>query len=140
MKKRKQHLKIIRRKTKENHRNAKDIKTPYQDFANTNTGCYCKIVEYIQQKTNYKAKIFLVMPPYNYYNYDKWNILQSALKVIPQIAKRYELPIIDAYNECGMNAWNGATYRPNDNIHFNALGYKRLASYIASRILSYFKY
>lgn len=117
-----------------------DIKTPYQNFANTNTGCYCKIIEYIMEKTQNHANIVLVIPPYNYYNADKWHEVQTARPVIPKIGERYHIPVIDAYNESGMNAWNGSTYRPEDNIHFNAPGYKKLAGFIASALMSTCQY
>jgi lysophospholipase L1-like esterase len=35
-----------------------------------------------------------------------------------------------------MNQYNGALYRPIDNLHFNDAGYSRLGTFIANKVLA----
>lgn len=108
----------------------------YNDYANTNTGCYCKLIEKIMEKTNNKAQIILIIPPYHRYSEEKYQQLQDVRKVIPKIADRYCLPVIDAYSKSGMNAFNGTVFRPSDNLHFNPKGYQKLGTFIGSEVKS----
>lgn len=108
----------------------------YNNYADTTTGCYCKIIEEVMKQTNNNAQIFLIIPPYHHYSDEKFQQLQSARNIIPKIAERYCLPIIDAYRDSGMNAFNGHIYRAIDDLHFNeeGHGYEKLATLFASQI------
>ena len=108
----------------------------YQDYADTNTGDYCKIIEWLMENTNNNAQIFLIIPPYNHYNDEKYQQLQEVRNVLPKIAERYCLPIIDAYSESGMNAFNENVFRSIDNLHFTeeGKGYEKLATLFASSL------
>lgn len=51
------------------------------------------------------------------------------------ICNKYALPIIDLWNESGVNAFNMSEYYPNvGNVHPNDYGYKRIAETIYSRM------
>ena len=108
----------------------------YNSYADTTTGCYCKIIEEVMKNTNYNAQIFLIIPPYHHYSDEKFEQLQNARNVIPKIAERYCLPVIDAYRDSGMNKFNGHIYRAIDNLHFNedGRGFEKLATLFASQI------
>jgi lysophospholipase L1-like esterase len=111
----------------------------YNNFANTNTGNYCKIIEKIMELSS-KTQIILMIPPYNYFNEEKHSVLLTAVDVIPKIAELYSLPIIDLYRCSGMNYKNGDIFRPHDNLHFNAKGYHKMATYIGNQLKSLYSY
>lgn len=110
--------------------------TNYKDYADTNCGDYCKLIEYIMEQTKNHAQIILLTPPYSSYSTEQTNIVIESESVIRAIAKRYNLPVIDVLNECGMNKFNGSAFRPHDGCHFNAKGYHRLGTFIGSRVKS----
>ena len=83
-----------------------------------------------------KTQIILVIPPYNYFDETKYNVLLTAVNEIPKIAERYSLPVIDLFRCSGMNLKNGQLFRPNDNLHFNAKGYHKIATYIGNQLKS----
>ena len=99
--------------------------TDYNDYANTQTGCYCKIIEYLKEK-NPAITILLCTVPHNKNN-DGYIIRQD---VIRKIADKYNLPIVDLWNKSVMGTQKGNVYRPNDNLHYNEIGYATLASEI----------
>lgn len=52
-----------------------------------------------------------------------------------EICNKYGLPIVDLWNESGVNAFNMAEYYPNvGNVHPNDYGYKRIAETIYSKM------
>lgn len=52
-----------------------------------------------------------------------------------EICNKYALPIIDLWNESGVNAFNMSEYYPNvGNVHPNDYGYKRIAETIYSEM------
>lgn len=52
-----------------------------------------------------------------------------------EICNKYALPIIDLWNESGVNAFNMSEYYPNvGNVHPNDYGYKRIAETIYSKM------
>ena len=108
----------------------------WHDYADTECGCYCKIIESIMAQTQNHAQIILMTPPYSTYSDAQTQTVINTEPVIRAIAKRYCLPVIDVLNECGMNAFNGDVFRPNDGCHFNAKGYHRLGTFIGSKIKS----
>lgn len=110
----------------------------WADYAETSVGCYCKLIEHIMEDTSNHAQIILLTPPYSTYATWQEQAVINSEATIRAIAKRYQLPVIDVLNECGMGKFNGTVFRPHDGCHFNAKGYHRLGTFLASRLLSYF--
>ena len=104
------------------------VGSSYLDYAETNTGCYCKIIERIMERTP-KAKIFLV------------SIRSSATDtndVIRKIAAKYNLPFIDLskYPEnLDASKFHVSASGSSYNVHFNTIGYTYLADAIYKGIL-----
>lgn len=110
--------------------------TNYNDYADTNCGDYCKLIEYIMEQTRNHAQIILLTPPYSSYSDEQTNIVIETEPVVRAIAKRYNLPVIDVLNESGMGKFNTSEFRPHDGCHFNAKGYHRLGTFIGSHVKS----
>ena len=114
---------------------------PYDDwhnYADTSVGDYCKLIESIMEQTENKAQIILMTPPYSSYTPQQTQTVINTEPVVRAIAKRYNLPVIDVLNECGMGKFNAAIFRPHDGCHFNAKGYHKLGTFIGSRLKSMF--
>lgn len=104
----------------------------YNDFADTNTGRYCSIIEWC--KEHYKnSHIFLINLPFNNRSIS-WT--KSTNEIIHKIALKYNLPLIDIMNNSPFTRDNGQIYRPVGfdeikepfgNLHFGRLGYLTLA-------------
>lgn len=112
----------------------------YNDYADSGVGNMCKIIEWVMEKTSNHAQIILITPPVNWtqgaeYRYTR---VLNSVPVIKKIAQRYSLPVIDVFNESGMNRLNGSTFRPNDGLHFNEKGYQKLGTFIANKLKSYY--
>lgn len=101
----------------------------YEDYADTNTGAYCKIIEYIKEQ-NPHIVIFVVS--IRAYRDSVTN------DVLQQIADKYSLPFIDL-NDSRFNLEAndihtiGGVY---DAVHFNTLGYSQLAASVYELIVS----
>lgn len=111
--------------------------TDYNDYADTYCGCYCKIIRKIIELTQNKAQVMLITPTYTTYSTAQLNRVKQARDTIKEIGVYFNLPVIDAFAECGMGAYNGDVFRPYDGCHFNAKGYHRLGTYIGSKVKSY---
>ncbi len=78
--------------------------TSYDEYAETTTGAYCKIIEYALEQ-NPNLKIFLCTLPQVYYPFGSdWYIVEQQKRittnsVIYQIADKYDLPVIDLWND-----------------------------------------
>lgn len=107
----------------------------YTDYANTNTGCYCKIIEYINEQLAGKSQIILCKTPYVDSNRRPVYAERAAQAnlVIPKIAARYNLPVIDT-TELGLSFLNTHVLQPIDGLHFGKFGYSRLGTFIGSQI------
>jgi lysophospholipase L1-like esterase len=108
----------------------------WEDYADTECGCYCKLIESIQEQTQNHAQIILMTPPYSTYSEGQTQTVIATAPVIRAIAQRYCLPVIDVLYESGMNAFNGDVFRPHDGCHFNAKGYHRLGTFVGSKVKS----
>ena len=97
----------------------------YLNYATTNTGSYCKIIEYIKSQ-NPKIKIFLV------------GILASPSttnSVISQIATKYDLPYLDVRNNGYIDLSPSVVMHPSsDTVHFGNIGYLSLAKSIFTMV------
>lgn len=94
----------------------------YNDYADTDTGCYCKIIEYIKEQNK---DVFIVLVISSHITETS-----TVAKVVGQIAEKYSLPIIRLYKKDIINldddrlhGYLNAESTSLDYIHFNALGY-----------------
>lgn len=110
----------------------------YENYSNTHTGNYCKIIEYCLEQTNNLAQIFLVTPPKNSQRVEA--SMLTTVEVIKKIGEKYSLPVIDGYNGFGISPTNFSTMLPIDGLHGSKLAYKKIATYIGSNILSNLSY
>lgn len=101
----------------------------YNDYAETNTGCYCKIIEAIKE-ANPHIYLVLLIP-------SLWTPTSTGAIVIRKIAQKYNLPIIDLSDKTYMNLsdvkYHGLTNSdPNsiNMVHFNAIGHCAKAKFI----------
>ena len=107
----------------------------YTQYANTNTGCYCKIIEYIMEQTNCAAQIILCTPPHvSTIRGSKRTSTIQAAEVVRKIAERYCLPLIDMMKHGGFSDYNENVFQPVDGLHFSIDGYKKMGTFIGSRV------
>lgn len=114
----------------------------YEDYANTGTGNYCKIIEYINEKMSGKTQIILCTCPFvDSSRRPKYvNSINNANIVIPKIANKYSLPLIDIRNKLGLSNINTSIFQPIDGLHFGEYGYSRLGTFIANNVKSILSY
>ena len=104
----------------------------YEDYAETNTGCYCKIIEYIKEQ-NPNIHIFMLM-----------GAGANATTVLPQIAEKYHLPCLNIYKNQYFYMGNTKVYHPyksdgvsRDLVHFGKIGYIDLAKSVLNMTFDY---
>lgn len=107
----------------------------YTKNADTNTGCYGKILGRIKAE-NPNCKIFVVAGPNEYVRRTSMN------SVVRNLAKAYNVGLIDLENSMLTDDGNPQsisrqTYRPIDGIHYNELGFLTLASLIYDEMKKY---
>lgn len=111
----------------------------YNNYAETNTGCYCKIIEYIKEQ-NPRCKIFICNVGYANSNSEDTVITNNVLK---EIAKKYSLPYLEVYgNSFYTLAYHSLLLHPlwntsGDILHFSNLGYTIYAKVILHCITEY---
>lgn len=110
----------------------------YNNYANTQTASYCKIVEHIMKNCP-TAQIFLCTPPYNNKTGKKEHIVETG-NVVKKIAKKYNIQVIDVYSELGVNSLNENVFLPIDRLHFGQYGYQKLGVFLANKIKSNLSY
>ncbi len=109
----------------------------FRDYADTNTGAYCKIIEYCMNRTNFEAQIILCTPTHvGKARPVHRSAVANAYPVVLQIAKKYSLPVIDLYKEGGFSDYNDKVMQPIDTLHFGRIGYSRLGTFIGSKVMS----
>jgi lysophospholipase L1-like esterase len=94
-------------------------------------------------------RIYLCTPTYRFwiadgvfaYDSDTYTHATSGLKLIDyansmiEIGKEYHLPVIDNYNELGINKFSRVTYfAANDGTHHNAKGRELIAQHVAHKL------
>ena len=95
----------------------------YLDYANTNTGCYCKIIEGMKEQ-NPNINIFLC----SIYVTGNGAPLETTNTVINKIANKYDLPVINLnISEFSIPR---TAYHANTNIHLGRLCYAKMANII----------
>ena len=94
-----------------------------------------------------KLRIFISLPVYRYwesggtityaetYTNSQNNKLYECVEALRDVAKEYNLPVIDGYYELGVNKANASTFLL-DGTHHNAVGRKRFGEYIGARIVA----
>ena len=108
----------------------------YENYALTQCGAMCKIIEYIYEKKP-NISIFVCTPPQAGIKRQAYrDRIIASQEGVKSIAKRYHIPLIDVYNEAGVSDWTQDVLQPIDNLHFGAVGYSRLGTFIGSKILS----
>lgn len=106
----------------------------YNDYANTETGNYAKIIEYVTEKTAGNAKIILMTPPVT----TRRDYIDATSAVVKKLAAKYGLDVIDVNASCGVTDYNIRKYMPVDELHFHAEGYKLLAAYVSMKTAEYY--
>ena len=104
--------------------------TPYEsytDYANTNTGCYCKIIEGMKAQ-NASINILLC----NIWAGGGTGGIDVTNAVIDKIAKKYGLPVIDLLTE--FRTPFSIYHAVSGNIHLGRIGYARMADIIRQAI------
>lgn len=102
----------------------------YTGYADTQTGSYAKIIEYIQEKTAGQTKIILMTIPVT--TRRSSDHLTTTNKVIREAAAKYGLNVIETPH-CGITYDNLRTYMPLDELHPGLAGYRLLAAYVAGQ-------
>ena len=104
----------------------------YEDYAETNTGCYCKIIEYIKEQ-NPNIHIFILMGGG-----------ANATTVLPQIAEKYHFPCLNIYENQYFYMRKTKVYHPyksdgvsRDIVHFGKIGYIDLAKSVLNMTFDY---
>ena len=111
----------------------------YEDYANTNTGCYCKIIEYIKGQ-NSNIKMFLCNV---WWSGNGGSDTTTTNKVIKEISEKYNLPLLDIYkNDFYPLDYHDLILHPwysegGDILHFSEIGYTILAKVILYCITNY---
>ncbi len=106
----------------------------YNDYADTETGNYAKIIEYVTEKTAGNAKIILMTPPVT----TRRDYIAATSNVVKKLAAKYGLDVIDVNASCGVTDYNLRKYMPVDELHFHAEGYKLLAAYVSMKTAEYY--
>ena len=70
---------------------------------------------------------------YDTYHDVKYSDISTAIK---NIAQHYSLPVVDIYNDCGINSENLSEYS-EDGIHYNELGNEKVSDLMISVIKEY---
>ena len=102
----------------------------YEDFANTNTGCYCKIISKMIEQTP-DARIFLV---------NCWATsgnLATTNSVIQKIVELYPSNVVGIIDMVNSGLWDESNRYLNhiiNNIHFSRVGNLFLANYIYKNV------
>ena len=94
-----------------------------------------------------KLRIFISLPVYRYwesggtttyaetYINSQNNKLYECVDALRDVAKEYNLPVIDGYYELGINKVNASTFLL-DGTHHNAVGRKRFGQFMGSKIVA----
>ncbi|MBE6704112.1 MAG: hypothetical protein E7583_02505 [Ruminococcaceae bacterium] len=110
----------------------------YNNYADTHTGNYGKMIEYIKEQTSHETMIVLMTPPKVSPDVRPISQMEGAVTVVKKLAEKYGLAVIDNYNNCGINHSNIEKYMPHDGIHCVGEGYELIASYVAKKTAEYY--
>ena len=101
----------------------------------TYLGCYQTIVENLYQK-NPKMAIFILTPPrrFDSVNAEYLKTLNDECK---KLGEYYGIPVIDVYNNLGLNTITKSVLLNSDGLHFSSDGNIKLGTFVANQIVSY---
>ena len=96
---------------------------------NTVAGAVYNIIKGIQEKYPTSLLIFANMPV-------RWDAsFEEYANIVLETCKKYHIPCIDVFHQCGFNEWNKNIFNlNNDLIHVNTEGGKRIASLFINEI------
>ena len=98
-------------------------------------GTYQTIIETLLAK-NPSMRIILLKPPRRYDMADT-SYLKKIGECIDKLREHYGTPVIDVFNDLGMNEFNYTSYlNESDKLHFNSKGANFLSTFVAHKILS----
>ena len=97
-------------------------------------GSYQTIIETLLEK-NPKMRIFMLKPPRRYDGGDT-SAFDTISDCIDQLHEYYGIPVIDTYNDLGMNEFNYSAYLNADKLHFNNDGVNAMVTLVAHSIAS----
>ena len=97
-------------------------------------GSYQTIIETLLAK-NPKMRIFMLKPP-RCYDREDMSPFETIGDCIDQLHEYYGIPVIDVYNNLGMNEFNYSSYLNADKLHFNSDGINALTTLVAHSIAS----
>lgn len=100
----------------------------------TYLGSYQTIIETLLEK-NPKMRIFMLKPP-RCYDRDDMSQFETIGDCIDQLHEYYGIPVIDVYNDLGMNEFNYSAYLNDDKLHFNNDGLNAMTTLVAHSIAS----
>ena len=100
----------------------------------TYLGSYQTIIETLLAK-NPKMRIFMLKPP-RCYDRDGKVQFDTISDCIDQLHEYYGIPVIDVYNNLGMNEFNYSAYLSADKLHFNSDGIAAMTTLVAHSIAS----
>lgn len=102
----------------------------YHDYADTNTGNYCKIIEKLLEE-NPKMSLFLVTP----WNFER-NYWLTTCEVLHKIGTRYNLPVFETVDKTVVaNIFDTRFHEVFLDAHLNSIGYMILSDYLENCIL-----
>ena len=99
-------------------------------FRSTFCDSYSVLIQYIQYY-NSNCKIYLITPPVNATNA---TLAENRMVQLNSIADYYNVEMINAYKNTGMNLMNFLSKYSSDGIHLNALGNDIWGKYIGNQI------
>ena len=97
-------------------------------------GSYQTIIENLLSK-NPKMRIILMKPPRRYDMTDI-SYLEKIGECIDQLHEYYGIPVIDAYNDLGMNEFNYSSFLLEDKLHFNTDGGNLLTTLVTHSVMA----
>lgn len=101
----------------------------------TYLGCYQTIIENLYEK-NPKMAIFILTPPRRF---DSTNAeyLKTLNDECKKLGEYYGIPVIDVYNNLGLNTITKSVLLNSDGLHFSGDGKIKLGTFVANQIVSY---
>lgn len=100
----------------------------------TYLGCYQTIIETLLAK-NPGMRIFMLKPPRRY-DSDNMSPFDVISECLDKLHEYYGIPVIDVYNNLGMNEFNYSAYLNADRLHFSDFGRSAITTLVAHSIAS----
>ena len=103
----------------------------------TNYNAYHSLLSEMKSDMKEGAKIILCTPPHattdtSKVNYGYMPNVVNAYPEVYNLAKEFDLAVLDVYRDSGFDASNEDLLQPNDGLHFGGVGYSALAAFMAN--------